>query len=331
MAWRIGSVVQAARSNPRAISCWRQPPLNGNDKLFSGDRPTAKARDISRRADIYERRHYDTRDIEAQHLRATEPHNWRPFPVIETPDGFRLVDGASLIRAICLIDPATEVPIEIVSIAEGLRIRSQNNAGKAWREPMAKARRALILRREGLSNAQIAQELRVLEDDPTLTEARVKQLRGAAEAEKMFEQLSEIIPSPARTPVRFYEALKATYDAREKLDLESPILDGPSRLAIFAAEVNKLVEAGEPMEHHEIEKRLKLVGRREFKRRARHMGEETLVPGSGEIMWLERDRTGGPVANLPQSFKPAETEIVFGVILKAVAEVLAARTKPGAN
>ena len=34
-----------------------QPPLNGNDELFSGDRPTAKARDISRRADIPERDH----------------------------------------------------------------------------------------------------------------------------------------------------------------------------------------------------------------------------------------------------------------------------------
>lgn len=308
-----------------------QPPLNGNDKLSCGDRPTAKAKDICRRANIYERHHYDARDIEAQSLRAAEPHSWRPFPVVATPNGFGLVDGASLIRAICLIDPDTKVPFEIVSISEGLRIRSQNNAGSARREPMAKARRALILRSAGLSNAEIAQELRVLEDDPTLTEARINQLRGAAEAEKKFEQLGEIIPSPARIPVRFYEALKATYDAREKLDVESPVPDGPSRLAIFAAEVNKLVEAGEPMEYHEIEKHLKLVGRREFKRRARHMGEETLVPGSREVMWLEADRMGGPVANLPQSFTPAETQAVFGVILKAVAEVLAARTKPGAN
>lgn len=308
-----------------------QPPLNGNDKLFGGDLPSAKAKDVSRRANIYERRHYDTRDIEAQHLRATEPHNWRPFPVIIDVDGYRLVDGGSLIEAICLIDSETVVPIEVISVAEGLRIRSQNNAGSSRPEPMARARRALILRGEGYTNAQIARELRFFEDDAILTDARVNQLRGAAEAEKKFQRLSEIIASPAHTPVRFYEVLKATCDAREKLDVESPVSNGPSRVARFANDVATLVKAGNPMEYHEIEERLKLVGRREFKRRARHIGEETLVPGSREVMWLEPERTGGPVANLPQSFTPAETEIVFGAVLNAVAEVLAARTKPGAN
>lgn len=306
--------------------------FSGSSKTPSGDKySTAKASEISCRADIYERRHYDTRDIEAQHLRATEPHNWRPFPVVIGVDGYRLIDGGSLIEAICHIDPETEVPIEIVNVAEGLRIRSQNNASSSRPEPMARARRALILRNEGYTNAQIARELRVLEDDAVLTDARINQLRGAAEAEERFQHLSEIIASPAHTPVRFYEVLKATCDAREKLDMESPVSNGPARLAIFAAEVKSLVEAGEPMEYHEIEKRLKLVGRREFKRRARHMGEEILVPGSREVMWLEADRKGGPVANLPQSFTPSETKAVFEVILEAVAEVLAARAGSDAN
>lgn len=290
---------------------------------------TVPAGDLAVRADLYERRHYDPNDIEAQAVRAGEPHVWRPFPVLETADGLRLVDGASLITAIIELDPATLVQVEIVSVEQALRIRSQNNAVACRREPMARARRARILHAAGYTNAQIAQELRVTPEDG-MSDARIAQLRGAAEAEELHGSLLKIMDRPAAVPVRFWEAMKRTTDDLKALDHRQPKQTERSRSQMFVERVAELVAASKTMDHTRVEQKLKLHGRREGAPRARHIGEETSIPGTDKCMWLARNRKGGVIANYPQELSEAEEEEVLAAAVIKTSEVLARRSgKPG--
>jgi hypothetical protein len=295
---------------------------------------------LGRFAPQHERRHIDDRVRDAQSIRAANPDCLRAFPVVEGPGGATLADGANLIAAVCEIDPNRLVLTTSVSEAEALRIRSQDNATRDRREPMAPARRALLLRRTGMSNSAIATELCISvtpsseneengegADKDTLSIPRITQLCDAALAEEAFTDLAKIIKEPARIPISFWEAFSKTIKAQAKCRVAKgdAARDGADTLSTKA---KGLIERGVKYEYKEIAKKLELNDLREPKPRGRKVGEPTPVSGTSERIYVARDRKGGAAINLPSGLSSADVEKVIALVIETVRAIILDNPQP---
>ena len=298
-----------------------------------GHNRRVQVRDLLNLAPQHERRHIDEADLKEAMPRAAEPWNWHSFPVTETAVGLFLVDGAVLIAAIHALDPETMVEYTVVSEEEALKIRSRNCAPQSKREPMARARRVLILSAADLTLAEIARELRISGDDE-LTEARISQLRRAAEAEARYPDLASIMTDPARIPVGFCEAIAGQLKDLAAADKAKP-MDGVSRVEQFDRKVEALIRdisaSADTIPHSECAKRLGLNRTDQSRPRARHIGEKHLVPGTDAHVGFALKRAGGAAISLPHSLTKDEAALVFRKVMAEVASVIANRANGSAN
>jgi hypothetical protein len=253
--------------------------------------------------------------------------NWRSFPVIDTENGLQSVDGSVFLEAIVELDPDALVETHIVDADEAFRIRSENNAARTKREPMAQARRALILSTAGRTYAQIAQELRILGDE-TLTVARISQLLGAARAEDCYPDLADIITDPARIPVGFWESFARKIRDIAAADEANP-MHPASRIEQFHGKVRQLISelkgAEDPISHAECCNRLSLKEPDEARPRARHVGKKHPIPGTSEHLGFAPARAGGAAISLPHTLTKDESKLVFEKVMAEVTSLLASR------
>lgn len=303
------------------------PPNSPNSNAPNGHNRRVRARDLLTRAPQHERRHKEDGDHDAALARAAEPWNWRPFPVVVTECGLQVVDGSVLLAAIVELDPDALVEIEIVDADEALRIRSQNNSARSKREPMAQARRALILSAAGRTYVQIAQELRILGDE-TLTVARISQLIGAARAEDCYPDLADIITDPARIPVGFWESFARKVKDLAAADEANP-MHGAVRLEQFHERVRQLISelkgAQEAISHAECCQRLGLKQPEKARPRARHVGKKHPIPGTDAHLGFAPARAGGAAISLPHTLTQDESKLVFEKVMAEVTSLLASR------
>lgn len=303
------------------------PPHSPNSSAAIGHNRRMRALYLLERAPQHERRHTEDGDRDAALTRAAEPENWRSFPVIVTESGLQVVDGSVLLAAIVEIDPDALVEIEIVDADEALRIRSQNNAARSKREPMAQARRALILSAAGRTYVQIAQELRILGDE-TLTEARISQLLSAAKAEDCFPDLADIITDPARIPIGFWESFARKVKELAAADEANP-MHGANRLEQFHERVRQLISelksSEDAIPHAECSKRLGLKQPDEQRPRARHVGKKHPIPGTDAHLGFAPARAGGAAISLPHTLTKDESKLVFEKVMAEVTSLLASR------
>lgn len=281
----------------------------------------------------HERRHIDGREIDAQSVRAGLSNRIRPFPVGKGPTGYALVDGSTLIAAIADADPKRLVPAEEVSDSEALCIRSQDNATRSHREPMAKARRALILRRSGMTNSEIASELRIAVDiDPDtgrsmqLTDARVSQLCDAAITEERFSGLADIVENPATIPVSFWERMARTLRGRCDTAADDSEAAKAARVDEFHKEVQGLIakrtQCEEKFSLEEVTKDLNLHKPRNGDNRARKIGVRSPIAGTDQYLYVARDRAGGMAVNLPTCLSEKDKDHVVIRLHDVVREII---------
>lgn len=300
---------------------------SSNSRAAIGHNRRMRARDLLERAPQHERRHTEDSDRDAALARAAEPWNWRPFPVVVAESGLQVVDGSVLLAAIVELDPDALIEIEIVDADEALRIRSQNNSARSKREPMAQARRALILAAAGRTHAQIAQELRILGDE-TLTVARISQLLGAAKAEDCFPDLADVITDPARIPIGFWESFARKVKELAAADEANP-MHGANRLEQFHERVRQLISelksSEDAIPHAECSKRLGLKQPDEQRSRARHVGKKYSIPGTDAHLGFAPARAGGAAISLPHTLTQDESKLVFEKVMAEVTSLLASR------
>jgi|GEM_PF-1760495 len=290
----------------------------------------ARARVLLSLADVHERKHIDPRDIEQQMLLAKEPHKWLPFKVLETDHGLALVDGAVLIPAICLVDPETLVPIIKVQRDEALKIRSENFAKRTRREPMAEARRALILRNTGYSYQQIRQELRILGGD-AVSKGRISQLIKAAETEAQWGKLYSVISNPAEVSQRFWEALATKLDRLREKSANEEDSNQRSDLERFEQQIRdtlaRLEEGGQKVAYLALANTLALANCGKGKARNRQLGEIIAVPGTQYKIGFAPDRKGGAAITLPQVLAEEDVLRVRKAVMDALKAIAAERVQ----
>lgn len=290
----------------------------------------ARARDLLSLADVHERKHIDPRDIEQQMLLAKEPHKWLPFKVLETDHGLALVDGAVLIPAICLVDPETLVAIIKVQRDEALKIRSENFAKRTRREPMAEARRALILRNTGYSYQQIRQELRILGGE-AVSKGRISQLIKAAETEAQWNELYSIISNPAEVSQRFWEALATKLDRLREKSANEEDSNQRSDLERFEQQIRdtlaRLEEGGQKVAYLALADTLALANCGKGKPRNRQLGEIISVPGTQYKIGFAPDRKGGAAITLPHMLAPEDVLRVRKAVMDALKAIAAERVQ----
>lgn len=258
----------------------------------------------------------------------------RPFPVVKGPTGYALVDGSTLIAAIADADPERLVPAEEVSESEALRIRSQDNASRSRREPMAKARRALILRRSGMTNSEIASELRIAVDidpDPArfmqLTDARISQLCDAALTEERFPGLANIFENPAAIPVSFWERMARTLRGRCDTAADDSEAAKAARVDEFHKEVHGLIaksssQSVKKFSPEEVAKDLNLHNLRKSENRARKIGVRSPIAGTDQYLHVARDRAGGMAVNLPTCLSNKDKDYVLNRLHDVLREII---------
>ncbi|MFL0669872.1 MAG: hypothetical protein ACJLS3_00120 [Erythrobacter sp.] len=290
----------------------------------------ARACDLLSLADVHERKHIDSRDIEQQALLAKEPHKWLPFKVLETDDGLALVDGAVLIQAICLVDPETLVPIIKVQRDEALKIRSENFAKRTRREPMAEARRALILRKTGYSYEQIRQELRILGGE-AVSKGRISQLIKAAETEAQWGKLYSVISNPGEVSQRFWEALATKLDRLREKSANEEDSNQRSDLERFEQQIRdtlaRLEEGGQKVAYLELANTLALANCGKGKSRNRQLGEVIAVPGTQYKIGFAPDRKGGAAITLPHMLAQEDVLRVRQAVMDALKTIAAERVQ----
>lgn len=291
------------------------------------------ARDLLQRAPGHERRYISDADHEMAASRAAEPWNWRPFFVVRSPNGYLSVDGTVLLEAIVALDSNAQVEIIVVEADEVLRIRSQDNATRSKREPMAIARRALILTTAGRTLSEIARELRV-PGDKEVSEARVSQFNLAARAEKHCAPLGDFLADPAQVPVRFWECIGRELNNRASDDARAPI-DGESRRAGFERQIKTLIAelegAQSTISHQDCLLRLGVGSTAAPPIRNRHVGEKHQIPGTNAHVGYAPKRSGGVAISLPSALTKDEAKLVFDKVLAEVARLLAERPRPKSN
>ncbi len=290
---------------------------------------TAKVSELQEIASIHERRVVDLGDIDRQAVLAQQPDQLLPFPVMEEEGRLTVVDGSVLLAAINQYNADAIVPIEFVDIDEALRIRARNFATPAIREPMAKCRRALILREAGKSNTEIARALKIDDADPALTDGRISQIIAAAKTEQQFAALIGRIIGPARVPVRFWEQICGTMKVCEEADRQNPLASGEARAAAFSAKIIAVCDAGT---RYDVEALYGVLGinlDRTPKRRARSLGEKIAIPGTGKHIGFDPDRKGGALFNLPGGLTREEVRHVLDAVIGILAETI--KPKDGAS
>lgn len=202
-----------------------------------------------------------------------------------------------------------------------------NNAQRARREPMAMARRALILSAQGRSHADVAKELR-LGQEPELTVARISQLIKAAKTEAALPGLAEVVEQPSRIPVRFWDAIAKKISTLHALDIAEPV-PGESRVIQFCMTIEAFVtdrkQRQEKIAYSECLTELKLKRASEPQKRARHLGKKHRVPGTGEHIGFAPERAGGAAISLPQTLSEKEARLVFEAVRAHVADLLVGR------
>lgn len=290
----------------------------------------ARACDLLSLADVHERKHIYEPDIKQQMLLAKERHKWLPFKVLETDHGLALVDGAVLIQAICSVDAETLVPIVKVQRDEALKIRSENFAKRTRREPMAEARRALILENNGYSYKQIRQELRIPGEE-AVSIGRISQLTKAAKTEAQWAKLYDVISNPAEVSPRFWEALATKLARLREKPANEEDSNQRSDLERFEQQITdtlaRLEKGGQKVAYLELANKLALANCGKGKSRNRQLGETIAVPGTQYKIGFAPDRKGGAAITLPHMLAQEDVLRVRQAVMDALKAIAAERVQ----
>lgn len=281
--------------------------------------------DILERSAIHERELVDPDDIDRQMPLARQPGQWMTFYVVEEAGKLRCVDGSVLLAAINEIDPTAEVPFEIVDLETALTIRNKDHEPDNAKEPMAKCRRALILREQGKKHSEIAVILKVMPTDPTLSDGRISQMISAAKTERRFVGLRSKTDKPHQIPINIWEGIRDTLKCHQAFDDKNPSEDELGRKDAFIRKIQKICDDDNLYTLDDLCNALGLNARTSANKRGRTIGDPVDIPGFEEKLWFAADRVGGAVINLPPNLTNAENSEILQKSIEAVALALSAR------
>ena len=322
---------------PNAIAGVRNDKSKASPAEYQHDR-AVPASLLTDSASCHERREIDVDDIARNASLAMQPERWLPFPVILEGNQLRAADGCVLLAAINEYNSEAIVPVEQVDVSTGIKIRNKDWSLQSKREPMARCRRAMIMRQHGHTNEEIAgtlgaperpDELQHSKEEAgcaskKLTSGRITQLISAAEAEAKYPDLAEKIHDPFNTPPKFWERVSEGVKGRKEADKREPDPTKRTRLREFESRIEAVCQRSGTISIESLYVLLDIQPAHEPKTRGRHIGVETKLLGTNEVYWFAGDRRGGAVFNSPISFDQNEVieaqagvEAVFrNIILK---------------
>lgn len=287
------------------------PQVQAEPKATGAER--VLARDIQIDPALHERRTYDRDDIEKAKAVARQRHLLAPLPVFEKGNCLYLVDGFAVLEAAKALDPKASVSIRKVSKEEAQAIRLADNRPKYKREPMALARLALMRKRAGVQQEEIAKELGV-------TASNVSHMVNAARAEEVLENIAPLLTDRPRLSRRFWEDVHTTIERRRKADEVDPGGQG-SHMARFVDAIAGIVEAGDPISSDDLREKLGInVRSAEPQRRNRRIGNPVKRAGLTVELTVARKRQGGAVINFPPLYPTDKFEEVLLLVVNYLAD-----------
>lgn len=289
-----------------AVSKDNAPPgLGHNRKVY--------IRDLVLDPRFHERRAFDPDDVARLAPLISNTAFHRPVPVVQKDGNLCHVDSTVWCQARLAADPDAMTFVEIVSVAEGIAIRQKDNARRAKREPMSKARRALILTNAGIPTEDIISMLGVVK-------SRISQLNTIARTEAEFEGMAALTVNRSMTPPNFFSSIHDTRVMRGKLDKAKPNNDGPSRVEQLEAQIAEIIAENKLLTLDEIRNRLGLNDKRTATKPVRMRG--TRVTRDGLKLKLAADKKRRTI-----SIDPSFSAKGFANLIDKVAEFLIEQQK----
>ncbi len=262
----------------------------GNGSGGSGSTPSCEGhnsrryvRDLILDPRFHERHAFDPDDIKRMEPLASNHALHRPVRVVEKDGELYYADSTVFCRALLAVDLDAKVEIEIVSESDAIAIRQQDNSKRSKREPMSKARRALMLTNANVPTKDIMMMLSV-------NEPRISQLCAVARTEAEFAALAALVTNRVSIPPRFWSAIHDTRVARGKLDLAKPKKDGPSRVEEFEAKITALVAENTMLSVEDIRDRLGLNDKSNGKKPVRMRGTRVSCAGLKLRVTADKER-----------------------------------------